>query len=145
MKKFSVFSRKKNNTKTETEEETAVPSAVEPPAEEEVAAASPTTTNEAMSTVAAADQPPPPADHHEDHGDVDEEDDDDEALDVDEAAPKEWDEGGKDPDSSTPWPGRVPGLPVASVRWWDMSSIAAVSSSIADKQYSGHDVSREAM
>ena len=95
MKKFSVFSRKKNNTKTETEEETAVPSAVEPPAEEEVAAASPTTTNEAMSTVAAADQPPPPADHHEDHGDVDEEDDDDEALDVDEAAPKEWDEGGK--------------------------------------------------
>lgn len=92
MKKFSVFGRKKNNAKAETEgEDTVVP----PPVEEaSVEASSPeATTNEAMTTeVATAEQLPPPVDHVED---LDEEDDDDEALDVDEAAPKEWDEGGK--------------------------------------------------
>ena len=51
---------------------------------------------EAMTTEVAAEELPPPVDHHEDHGDIDDDDDDDdEALDVDEAAPKEWDEGGK--------------------------------------------------
>lgn len=91
MKKFSVFGRKKNNAKAETEgEDTVVP----PPVEEaSVEASSPeATTNEAMTTEVATAEQLPPVDHVED---LDEEDDDDEALDVDEAAPKEWDEGGK--------------------------------------------------
>ncbi len=88
-----LFSRKKNNNaKTETEEATVVVPPVEAPA---VAAAASVPAKAAMTAEVAAEQLPPPADHHEDQGDIDDDDDDDEALDVDEAPPKEWDEGGK--------------------------------------------------